>query len=61
VPAEYLLTAHLRDKVIGDLLESLGILPFISELDWTAAQFDSLMEEVRTELANLDLKLYINM
>jgi hypothetical protein len=47
--------------VIGDLLESLGIWPFTSELDWTVVQFDSLMKEVRTELENLDLKLYMNM
>lgn len=47
--------------MIGDLLESLGLWPFTSTLGWTAAQFDSLMEEVRTELQNVDLKLYIEM
>jgi hypothetical protein len=47
--------------VIGDLLESLGIWPFTSELGWTAAQFDHLMEEVRAELEDEELKLYMEM
>lgn len=47
--------------MIGDLLESLGLWPFTSTLDRTAAEFDSLMEEVRTELQDVSLKLYIEM
>ena len=47
--------------MIGDLLESLGIWPFTAELGWTAAQFDHLMGQVRQELGNMDLKLYIEM
>ncbi|KAG9191644.1 hypothetical protein G6011_10378 [Alternaria panax] len=52
-----------RDSVavIGDLLESLGLWPFTSTLGFTAAEFDTLMEEVRRELQNVDLKLYIEM
>ncbi|KAH7359517.1 S-adenosyl-L-methionine-dependent methyltransferase [Pyrenochaeta sp. MPI-SDFR-AT-0127] len=52
-----------RDSVamIGDLLESLGLWPFTADLGWTAAQFDYLMREVRTELQAVDLKLYIDM
>ncbi|CAN9114820.1 hypothetical protein CC77DRAFT_1038502 [Alternaria alternata] len=52
-----------RDSVamIGDLLESLGLWPFTSTLGRTAAEFDSLMEEVRTELQDVSLKLYIEM
>jgi len=55
------LTAHLLLQTIGDLLESLGIWPFTAELGWTSAQFDHLMGEVRQELGNTDLKLYIEM
>ncbi|KAI1572628.1 methyltransferase type 11 protein [Pyrenophora tritici-repentis] len=47
--------------MVGDLLESLGVWPFTAELGWTAAQFDHLMGEVRQELGNTDLKLYIEM
>lgn len=46
--------------MIGSLLESLGTWPFTSELGWSVAQYDQLIEEVRAELENLDLKLYIN-
>ncbi len=48
-------------SMVGDLLESLGIWPFTAELGWTAAQFDQLMEEVRAELRNTELKLYVDM
>ncbi|CAN9124447.1 unnamed protein product [Alternaria alternata] len=48
-------------EMIGDLLESLGLWPFTSTLGRTAAEFDSLMEEVRTELQDVNLKLYIEM
>jgi hypothetical protein len=47
--------------MIGDLLESLGLWPFTSTLGWTAARFDHLMGEVRTELQDVSLKLYIEM
>ncbi|KAF1832534.1 S-adenosyl-L-methionine-dependent methyltransferase [Decorospora gaudefroyi] len=47
--------------MIGDMLESLGIWPFTSKLGWTAGQFEHLMAEVRTELEDLDMKLYINL
>ncbi|KAF5845435.1 hypothetical protein GGP41_003021 [Bipolaris sorokiniana] len=47
--------------VIGDLLESIGLWPFTAELGWTAAQFDHLMGEVREELENVELKLYMEM
>ena len=47
--------------MIGELLESLGIWPFTADLGWTAAQFDYLMREIRAELQNLELKLYIDM
>lgn len=56
-----ILTTHLLFQMIGDLLESLGIWPFTAELGWTAAQFDHLMGQVRQELGNMDLKLYIEM
>lgn len=47
--------------MIGGLLESLGIWPFTADLGWTAAQFDYLMREIRAELSNVDLNLYIDM
>lgn len=47
--------------MIGDLLESLGIWPFMTDLGWTGAQFDYLMREIRAELQNVELKLYIDM
>lgn len=49
------------EQVIGDLLESIGLWPFTAELGWTAAQFDHLMEEVREELEDAELKLYMEM
>lgn len=50
-----------RDAValVGDLLESLGLWPFTAQLGWTAAQFDYLIRDVRTELQNNDLRLYL--
>ncbi|KAF2850477.1 S-adenosyl-L-methionine-dependent methyltransferase [Plenodomus tracheiphilus IPT5] len=52
-----------RDAVmmIADLLESLGLWPFTANLGWTAAQYDQLMEEIRMELQNTELKLYMDM
>ncbi|EUC43111.1 hypothetical protein COCMIDRAFT_7404 [Bipolaris oryzae ATCC 44560] len=47
--------------IIGDLLESIGLWPFTAELGWTAAQFDHLMGEVREELEDVELKLYMEM
>lgn len=51
-----------RDAVtmMSDLLESLGLWPFTANLGWTAAQYDDLMSEIRSELQNEDLKLYID-
>lgn len=46
---------------MSDLLESLGLWPFTANLGWTAAQYDDLMSEIRSELQNEDLKLYIDM
>ncbi|KAI4923403.1 hypothetical protein J4E85_008441 [Alternaria conjuncta] len=52
-----------RDSVemIGDLLESLGLWPFTSKLGWTAARFEDLMQEVRAELQNVELNLYVEL
>lgn len=47
--------------MIADLLESLGLWPFTGNLGWTGAQYDFLMREVRSELQNDDLKLYMDM
>ncbi|KAI8938438.1 hypothetical protein NX059_004331 [Plenodomus lindquistii] len=46
--------------MIADLVESLGIWPFTTILGWSAAQYEYLMTEVRSELQNADLKLYID-
>lgn len=51
----------IRKQMVGDLLESLGLWPFTVDLGWTVAQFDLLMTEVRRELQDVDLKLYIDM
>jgi hypothetical protein len=47
--------------VVGDLLESLGLWLFTAQLGWTASQFDHLMREVRVELGNDELNLYLPM
>ena len=47
--------------MVGDLLDSLGLWPFTQHLGWTAAQFDELIDAVRLELRNLELKLYLPM
>ncbi|KAH8709957.1 S-adenosyl-L-methionine-dependent methyltransferase [Phaeosphaeriaceae sp. PMI808] len=47
--------------VVGDLLESLGLWPFTAYLGWTIAQFDHLIRQVRVELHNSELKLYLPM
>lgn len=51
----------IDDKMVGDLLESLGLWPFTADLGWTIAQYEYLMAEVRAELQRVDLKLYIDM
>lgn len=48
-------------KMIGDLLESLGLWPLTQQLNWTSAQFDRLISEIRSELQNKELKLYVPM
>ncbi|KAH6611912.1 hypothetical protein C7974DRAFT_324110 [Boeremia exigua] len=45
--------------MMGDLLESLGLWPLTRHLNWTAAEFTRLINEVRTELQNNELKLYV--
>ncbi|OAL03561.1 S-adenosyl-L-methionine-dependent methyltransferase [Phaeosphaeriaceae sp. SRC1lsM3a] len=47
--------------VVGDMLESLGLWPFTSHLGWSFAQFTQLMQAVRAELQNDELRLYIPM
>jgi hypothetical protein len=47
--------------MVGDLLESHGLWPFTAKLGWTTAQFDYLVREIRAELQNADLRLYIPM
>ncbi|KAL6710944.1 hypothetical protein ACN47E_006819 [Coniothyrium glycines] len=48
-------------EMVGDLLDSLGVWPFTANLGWSAAQFEYLMHEVRAELANTRLKLYMDL
>jgi hypothetical protein len=43
----------------GDLLESLGLWPFTAQLGWTVEKFDHLIREVRAELDNDGLRLYL--
>jgi hypothetical protein len=52
-----------RDAVdfVGDLLASLGLWPFTSHLGWAVAQFDYLIQQVREELQDVELKLYLPM
>ena len=45
--------------MMGDLLESLSLWPLTQCLNKTAAQFAQLMKEVRAELQNNDMKLYV--
>lgn len=47
--------------MIGDLLEAISLWPFTADLGWTAAQFEYLMGEVRSELQDSTLKLYMDM
>ena len=50
-----------RDSVwmVGELLDSLAIWPFVEHLGWTAAQVETLMQGVRAELEDESLRLYI--
>lgn len=50
---------HEAVSIVGDMLESLGLWPFTAQLGWSFAAFTQLMQEVRAELQNKDLKLYI--
>lgn len=44
---------------MGDLLESLSLWPLTQCLNMTIAQFSRLIKEVRAELQDNDLKLYV--
>lgn len=50
-----------RDAVamMGDLLESLSLWPLTQQLNYTVTDFQRLMSEVRAELQNKELKLYV--
>ncbi|KAH7070990.1 S-adenosyl-L-methionine-dependent methyltransferase [Paraphoma chrysanthemicola] len=52
-----------RDSVglVGDLLDSLGLWPFTAHLGWTASRFNDLIQQVRAELQNVELQLYLPM
>ena len=52
-----------RDSIgmMGDLLESLGLWPLTQQLNWTVAQFSRLIDEIRSEFQNNELKLYVPM
>lgn len=45
--------------MMGDLLESLSLWPLTQCLNKTATQFAKLMDDVRAELQDNDLKLYV--
>jgi hypothetical protein len=45
--------------MMGDLLESLSLWPLTQQLNYTVTEFQRLMSEVRTELQNKELKLYV--
>lgn len=61
VEVVYVLTKRPSVQMIGDLLESLGLWPFTSKLGWTAARFEDLMQDVRAELQDVGLNLYIEL
>lgn len=50
-----------RDAVVmmGDLLESLSLWPLTQQLNYTVTEFQRLIREVRVELQDKDLKLYV--
>ena len=45
--------------MIGELLDSLSIWPFTEQLGKTRSEVLKLADEVRTELGDATLKLYI--
>jgi hypothetical protein len=47
--------------VVGDLLESLGLWPFTMCLGEAVASYNQLIREVRLELQNTELQLYLPM
>jgi hypothetical protein len=47
--------------MVGDMLDSLGLWPFTQHLGWTVARFTELIDAIRVELQNPDLKLYLPM
>jgi hypothetical protein len=47
--------------MVGDLLDSLGLWPFTQHLGWTASQFTELIDAIRIELQDVNLKLYVPM
>jgi hypothetical protein len=46
-------------EVVGELLESLAIWPFTERLNWSKTQVEALTNAARAEMADLTLKLYI--
>lgn len=48
-------------EMVGDLLQALGLWPFTAQLGWTTAQFDGLIRQVRSELQDITLRLYLPM
>lgn len=45
--------------MMGDLLESLSLWPMTQRLNKTVAEFSQLMKDVRSELQDNELKLYV--
>jgi hypothetical protein len=46
-------------EVVGELLDSLAIWPFTERLNWSKTQVEALTNAARAEMADLTLKLYI--
>lgn len=44
---------------MGDLLESLSLWPLTQQLNYTLTEFQRLMNDVRAEFQNRELKLYV--
>ena len=47
--------------MMGDLLESVSLWLFTERLGWTAAKVATLNNEIRTELQDTSLQLYVTM
>lgn len=47
--------------MVGDLLESHGLWPLTGKLGWTAARYDHLVRDIRAELQDAELRLYLPM